>query len=68
MLKCQTPCIYYHEIHNKQEKPSVKVICDYREGEEIKNIPLEEINNCDHFTTLTEVKQKFKNNLRNISK
>lgn len=60
MHRCYTPCIYYHEVHDKSQKPTVKVICDYREGEEIINISKEEINNCEHFKTYNEIKENNK--------
>ena len=56
MRKCFTPCVYYHETYDKQSKPSVKVVCDIREGEEIKNISDEDINNCKNFKTYKDVK------------
>jgi len=61
MNKCQTPCIYYSEIFDKSKKPMVKTICDYRDGEEIKNISNEEIENCKHFKTYKEIRQNYKN-------
>jgi uncharacterized FlaG/YvyC family protein len=60
MHKCYTPCIYYHELHDKSKTPTVKVICDIREGQEIRNIPNEEIQNCEHYKTYNEVKENSK--------
>lgn len=57
MNKCTTPCIYYHELHDRHRKPSVKTVCDIRDGEEIKNIPVEEIDNCKEFKTFKDVKK-----------
>jgi len=60
MHKCHTPCVFYYEIYNKElEIPSVKVVCDYHE-DEIKNIPIEKINNCQHFKTIKQLKENFK--------
>jgi hypothetical protein len=59
MIKCFTPCIYYNEIHNKFNKPSIKSICDIRDSGEIKNIPKEEIENCQYFKTYKDIKWKI---------
>ncbi len=61
MLKCQTPCIYYYESHTKSESPTVRLICDFRDGEEIKNLSINEINECKHFKTYNQVKKEYKN-------
>lgn len=50
MNQCYIPCIHYYEIHNKNNKPSVKVLCVIKDTE-IKNLNPEEINNCRHFKT-----------------
>ncbi len=62
MNKCITTdlrCIYYHPIEEKNKKPSYRMVCDMREGEEIKNIPQEEINNCKHYKTFKEARLKI---------
>lgn len=58
MNKCTTPCIYYHEVFDKAKKPSVKIVCDIKEGIEIKNISDDEIINCKHFKTFKDIKFK----------
>ena len=58
--KCYTPCIYYHELHDKSKTPTVKVVCDYRDGIEIRLIPNEEINNCSYFKTYKQIKENSK--------
>lgn len=57
MHRCYTPCIFYHEVYNKNEKPSVRIICDYKDGKEIKDISEKEIENCIHFKTYEQVKK-----------
>lgn len=59
MYKCTTPCIYYREIYDQNKKPSIKIICDFRDGEEIKQIPLKEKVNCQHFKTYVNIKWKL---------
>ena len=61
MKQCYTPCIFYHEVYDKTKKPSVRVICDIKDGKEIKDIPDEEIQNCEHFKTYNEIKENNKN-------
>ena len=53
-MRCVYPdtCIYYREIGKK----NVRMVCDYRDGEEIKNILAEEIKNCKHYKTYKDVK------------
>lgn len=58
MNQCYTPCIYYCEIENKSKNPSMKIICDMRDGEEIRNIPADEIGICKHFKTYKDLKEK----------
>lgn len=60
MYHCYTSCIYYYINIDKSRKPSVRLTCDYREGEEIKNIPIEEIKNCEHFKTYKEIQESNK--------
>lgn len=60
MLRCYTPCINYHEVHDKSKQPSVKIICDYKDGVEIRNLSKEEINNCIHFKTFKEIRESNK--------
>jgi len=57
MNKCYIPCIYYHEVYDKSKTPTVKITCDIKDGQEIKNIPDKEIQNCEHFKTYNEVKE-----------
>ena len=59
MKKCFTPCIYYHEIHDNNQKPSVKILCDIRENEDIKNISEDEINNCEYYKTYRDLNNKM---------
>ncbi len=59
MIKCITPCIYYREILNRSKKPSYKIICDYKEGEEIKNIPYEEKVNCKFFKSFKDIQREM---------
>jgi hypothetical protein len=56
--KCKTPCVFYREIIDKSKKPTYKTVCDYRDGEEIKNIPQDEIEKCNIFKSFKEVKWK----------
>ena len=58
MQKCFTPCIYYHEIECT-EKPTKKLVCDMREGQEIKDIPRDVINDCEYFKTYEDIRKKF---------
>jgi hypothetical protein len=60
-MKCthNSVCIYYREIFNKNGNLSTKIVCDYRDGEEIKNIPAEEIKNCEHYKPFNEIKWKI---------
>lgn len=62
MIKCSYPetCIYYHEVFDKNNKPSVRIVCDYRDGLEIKLIPTAEINNCPHFKSYKQIKEEHK--------
>lgn len=60
MNKCITPCIYYSEIFDKSKTSAVKVICDIREGEEIKNILIQEIETCTYFKTYKEIQENNK--------
>jgi len=60
MNKCYIPCIFYHELYDRTQKPSVRIICDIKDGQEIKNIPTEEIQNCGHFKTYSEIKDNNK--------
>lgn len=62
MHQCFTPCINYHEVTNKHEKPSIRIVCDYKDGIEIRLIPQEEINNCKHFKTFEQIKKSRLNN------
>lgn len=55
--KCYSECIFYHISLDKTNKPSVKLTCDYRDGIEFKNIPEQEIKNCNHFKTYQQAKQ-----------
>ena len=57
-MQCTTPCIFYREIIDRSKKPSYKTVCDYKDGEEIKNIPQSEINNCNNFKSFKEIKWK----------
>ena len=57
MHQCYKSCIYYHIIQDRTKKPSTKLTCDIKDGQEIKNIPNEEIQNCEHFKTYNEVKE-----------
>jgi hypothetical protein len=58
MHKCYTPCIYYNEKYDRSKKPMYKIVCDMKDGEEIRNIPQEEIDNCTHYKSYTEVRSK----------
>lgn len=60
MIKCTTPCIYYREIMDKTKQPRYKIVCEYRDGEEIKNIPQDEKLNCNFFKSYKEIKWKTK--------
>lgn len=60
MLKCFSPCIFYHQIQDKSQKPSMIIICDYKECQEIRNIPINEIEKCQHFKTYNEIKENNK--------
>lgn len=61
-MKCTYPetCIYFHAMHESHNKPSVRIVCDYRDGLEIRLIPNEEINNCQHFKTFKQIKENNK--------
>ena len=56
-MRCVYPdtCIYYREIGKK----NIRMVCDYRDGEEIKNIPAEEIKNCKHYKPFNEIKWRI---------
>jgi hypothetical protein len=58
LCKCFTPCIYYNEAYSKLNKPSVKITCNIRDGKEIKDIPKDEIENCESFKTYNDIKWK----------
>jgi len=53
-MRCTYPdvCVYYREIG----KTNIKTVCERRDGEEIKNIPAEEIENCEYHKTYKDVK------------
>lgn len=55
--KCQTPCIYYHEVFIS--KSLVKLKCDIRDGEEIKNLTEEEIKLCKSYKSYKDVRSKY---------
>ncbi len=57
MLKCFTPCIYYHEYHYKT-KPTIKPSCIFY-GKEVSKIPEKEINACNHFKMFGDLTIKY---------
>ena len=50
-------CIYYNEIIDKNDKYNVKMMCDYKD-KEIKDIPIEEIENCIYHKTYRDIEYK----------
>lgn len=54
MLKCFTPCIYYHGKFERNGNPCVKISCLYRD-KEIREIPKEEMENCPHFKKIKDI-------------
>ncbi len=59
MHKCFTPCIYYREVYDKTKKPSMKIICDYKDTEIFK-MPEDDINFCKQFTTYKQTVDKMR--------
>ena len=58
MQKCFTPCIWYREKDNN-EKPTKKMVCDMRDGQEIKDILREIIDTCEYFKTYKDIRKNF---------
>lgn len=57
MNKCFTPCIYYHEIRDQEDKNKIlKINCDMKDID-IRKIPQDEINNCENYKTYKDVLQ-----------
>ena len=62
MHRCFTPCIYYHEIKNKNNNTNIKVICDFY-GVEISRINKGIKNNCKRFKNYNKnLLTNYKNN------
>jgi len=67
-MRCSFPqtCIYYYEVYDKHNKPSVRIVCDYKDGTEIKKLSTEEITNCPHFKTYKQVKETHKKYFKSL--
>ncbi|MFA5558657.1 MAG: hypothetical protein WDA59_04250 [Methanofastidiosum sp.] len=61
MIKCaQGPCFYLHLDIDHKNKTVRKTTCDFKDGEEIKNIPKEELENCPSYKTEKEMRERYR--------
>lgn len=56
-MKCTYPvCIYYHEVIDKSQNPSIRIVCDAHDGEDIRNIDTDQ---CPYYKSFKDAKWKI---------